>query len=104
MLYLILTNIAHLFSCLPRRITIQLGKLFGLLFFLLGIRKKVAIINLEIAFPDKTNRERKLILIKSYMHYGIVLSDFLRQISLKRDALNKMLIIDKKTKEFTEKH
>ena len=99
MLYLVLTNIAHLFSCLPRQITIRLGKLFGLLFFFLGIRKKVATINLEIAFPNKTNWERKLILIKSYMHHGIVLSDFFRQISLGRDALNKMLIIDKKTKK-----
>ena len=99
MIYLILKNIAYLFSYLPRLITMQFGKIFGLTFFFLGIRKKVAMINLKIAFPKKNECERKLILIKSYIHYGIILSDFLRQINLDRKKLNEILIIDKKTKK-----
>ena len=99
MIYLILKNIAYLFSYLPRLITMQFGKIFGLTFFFLGIRKKVAMINLKIAFPEKNECERKLILIKSYIHYGIILSDFLRQINLDRKKLNEILIIDKKTKK-----
>ncbi len=56
------------------------------MYYLFPLRKDVAIKNLEIAFPKKTSKEIKKILLNSYMHYGLLMFEFLRN-STKKTTL-----------------
>ena len=42
------------------------------------LRKKVAKINLNIAFPNKNNKEIHSIIRKTYMHYGILMFELIK--------------------------
>jgi len=99
--YKILVLISILINIFNRSIFIKIGQFLGLfLFYIIPIRKKVAKINLKIAFPDLNNKDINLLIKKTYQHYGILLFDFLRQ----KNKLNKVnIIIDEKTKKFLSK-
>ena len=53
------------------------------MYYIIPIRKKVAFINIKIAFPDKTPKEINRIIKKSYMHYGLIMIEFIRNTTLK---------------------
>ena len=82
MLYLLLNIFSIFLAILPRSIALYLGKFFGLtLYFLIPIRKKVAYINLKIVFPEKSKKQINQIIKKSYMHYGMIMIEFIRNVS-----------------------
>ena len=59
-----------LFSNLPMRVLFFFSDLvFYLLYYVLGYRKKVVRQNLALAFPEKTESERRVIEKKSYRHF-----------------------------------
>ena len=55
-MYYLIYALFFLLSILPMRILYILSDgLYGLIYHILGYRKKVVMSNLEIAFPEKTN-------------------------------------------------
>ncbi len=93
---LILLNIISIFlSFIPRRACLFIGKQFGLLIYIIGIRKKVAEINLKIAFPKYSNIKRNSILVRCYKHFGMVVFDFLSQRSINKNNFKKYFAYNK---------
>ena len=96
--YILLKTFSKTLSLFPRSITIFIGKIFGFIMcYFFPLRKKVAKINLKIAFPKKTNKEINSLVRKTYVHYGILMFEFIRSHSKSPD--NTLFKIDKNTKE-----
>jgi KDO2-lipid IV(A) lauroyltransferase len=70
------------FRYLPR--SVARAVLVGLcsLAFALGIRRRIALANLAIAFPELSARERLRLAFRNYCHLGICAADFLRSPSM----------------------
>jgi Kdo2-lipid IVA lauroyltransferase/acyltransferase len=69
MYYLIYVPL-YLLSLLPLRVLYLLSDaVYGLLYHIIGYRKKVVMDNLQIAFPEKTVQERVLIAKKFYHNF-----------------------------------
>ena len=66
------------------------------MFCFFPLRKKVARINLQIAFPDKTKKEIEKLILKTYKHYGILICEFIRLYYSKLDQ--SAIEIDEETK------
>jgi KDO2-lipid IV(A) lauroyltransferase len=97
--YITLSFISLFFSFIPRYIKIFIGKYLGsFMYYILPIRKKVAEINIKIAFPDFNKSQINRMVLKSYQHYGILLIEFLSQ--KKNNIYNFLNPID----EITKKH
>ena len=78
-MYYIFRIISFVLCAVPRRILLFFGKQFGLFsYYLIPIRKNVALKNISIAFKNESSKYHKDILRKTYAHYGMVLMDFLR--------------------------
>jgi KDO2-lipid IV(A) lauroyltransferase len=61
-------------SWLPYRFQLFLGKMIGRLLYKIGSsRKKVALRNLELCFPNKTDAERQIMLKRNFENTGIAL-------------------------------
>ena len=89
---------SKLFCLIPRSISIFLGKLIGYFpYYLIPLRKKVAMKNLKISFPNKSKNELNQILKKCYIHFGVIISDFLRLPLLNEKTIDGILTLDKKT-------
>ena len=100
MLFSFLKLKSRLFSALPRFLSLFLGRGLGLfLYFIVPLRKRVALINLKVAFPEKTNYERKQILKKCYMHFGMLVSEFLRLPKLNKSNISNIIKLDFNTKK-----
>ncbi len=103
MLFSFLKLKSRLFSTLPRFLSLFLGRGLGLfLYFIVPLRKRVALINLKVAFPEKTNYERKQILKKCYMHFGMLVSEFLRLPKLNKSNISNIIKLDFNTKKILD--
>lgn len=76
----------------PRRMSLFCGRVLGMVFYLLDKRhRKVALKNLKVAFGHMSSpMERKRVARGSFMHFGQVLMDLIKFMTLspeKRDAL-----------------
>ena len=69
------------------------------MYYIIPLRKKVALINLKIAFPDKSLLELKLILKKCYIHFGMLASEFVRIPKLNKYNINDNITMNNKTKK-----
>ena len=79
------------------------GILLGnFMYFFFPLRKKVALINLKIAFPKKSSYELKEILKKCYIHFGILASDFFRLPKLKKQNIHQIINLDQKSKKILD--
>jgi KDO2-lipid IV(A) lauroyltransferase len=66
-----------LFAALPRPLALRLGAWLGELFYLLDARdRRIAMLNLRIAFPEKSDDERRRILRASCRNLGRVAAEF----------------------------
>ena len=98
--YLIILSISFFFNLFPRRISLFFGKLLGLfIYYVLPVRKKIAIQNITENLPELNKQEHKDILKNIYIHFGMVLTDFLRTKKLNKKNINKIVHIDYKTKQ-----
>jgi Kdo2-lipid IVA lauroyltransferase/acyltransferase len=59
--------------------------------FHLGIRRRVALENLRLAFPEKTDAERRALARANYRHLGECAADFLRSPALSDEELRAMV-------------
>ena len=99
LLFLFLKFKSKIYCALPRPLSLALGRMTGrFLYYFIPLRKKVALINLRIAFPEKSNHEIKCILKKCYLHFGMLIADFLRLPTLNKKNINNLIELDHKTK------
>lgn len=69
-MYRLVYALLYLFSLLPLRLLYLFSDLaYAILYYLVGYRKKVVMHNLSIAFPSKTEAQRKAIAKKFYHHF-----------------------------------
>jgi len=74
----VLYSVTWLFSQLPYRFLTFIGKRFGGLLYILGLRKKVIITNLKICFPNLDEDSRKQLIQKHYQELGLMVSQTLK--------------------------
>ena len=87
-MYYVVFGILYLVSLLPLSVLYGLGDFFYLLtWYVIGYRKKVVFKNLQIAFPDKTEAERKKIAKDFYRHFWDNWIEALKLLSLSKKAV-----------------
>jgi len=88
----ILILISAITAGLPRKLTLMFGRWLGtFIYVFIPLRKKVALKNLHLAFPEKTESEIYRILKSCYRHFGMVMFDVLRSPYLSKKSLKKII-------------
>jgi KDO2-lipid IV(A) lauroyltransferase len=78
----------------PRRHRLALGRALGSFGWWLGIRRKVTLSNLALAFPEKREKERLWIARRAYRNLGAGLVDFISSSKITDAELDRILIWD----------
>ena len=103
--YLIILSISLFFNLFPRKVSLFFGRLFGLfIYYVLPVRKKIALENIKENLPELNNREHKNILKNIYVHFGMVLTDFLRTKKLNKKNIHKIVHINQKTRQLLDEN
>jgi KDO2-lipid IV(A) lauroyltransferase len=82
--------LGSLLARIPHRFLYALGAALGSLVFALGIRRGVVLSNLRLAFPERSEAERRAIARETYRNLGRMVFDFLRVPALPRAELERM--------------
>jgi KDO2-lipid IV(A) lauroyltransferase len=77
-----------------RRLLYALGAVLAWLAWSLGIRRRVALDNLRLAFPEKTEPERRAIARATYRRLGRMIPEFLLLTRLPRDELDRLFVYE----------
>ncbi len=75
---------------LPRRLLAVVFGALGVLVWTLGLRRRVVAENLRLAFPEKSERERRTIARATYRHLGEMIPEFLRVPYLPREEVARL--------------
>ena len=89
-----MTRFLDLLGRIPRPILVAFGSFLGWLGWTLRIRRRVVLDNLRLAFPEKTEAERRAIGRANYRHLGQMIPDFLRVPTLSPEALDRIFVYD----------
>jgi len=93
--YAVLRTVIFFAGLLPVRCALALGALLGWAAWrIFGIRKKIVLINLKQAFPDRSSMELDLIGLQSYMNSGRFMMEFARQDRMGEDYISKHVKIE----------
>jgi KDO2-lipid IV(A) lauroyltransferase len=68
--------------------------MLGTLVWLLGIRRKAVLDNLRLAFPEKTEAERREIARRTYRNLGLMIPDFVRVPFLRPEELERIFVYE----------
>jgi KDO2-lipid IV(A) lauroyltransferase len=79
---------------IPRRWLDAFGVGLGWLVWALGIRRRVVLDNLRLAFPEKAEAERREIARRTYLNLGQMIPDFLRVPFLPREEIERIFVYD----------
>lgn len=75
--YLIFLGIFSFFRALPFRVAFRVGEFVGWLLYVCDRpHRRVGLINLALAFPDKSETERRGLLRESFLNLGRLLAEF----------------------------
>jgi lauroyl/myristoyl acyltransferase len=77
---------------IPRPILAAFGSLLGWLIWTLRIRRGVVMDNLRLAFPEKSEAERRAIARANYAHLGQMIPDFLRVPTMEPEELDRIFV------------
>ena len=89
-MYYIIYGFLYLFSLLPFFIIYHISDgVYALLYYVFGYRKKVVMNNLLIAFPEKTEKERKKIAKQFYHNLADTFMEIIKTISISDRAFAK---------------
>ena len=103
--YLIILSISLFFNLFPRKVSLFFGRLFGLfIYYVLPVRKKIALENIKENLPELNNHEHKNILKNIYVHFGMVLTDFLRTKKLNKKNIHQIVHINQKTRQLLDEN
>ena len=93
--YSLIRFFAFLFRALPVSWSVGLGMAIGWFAYrVIGIRRKVALSNLSIAFPQKPPAELERIACKSYCHWGGMGAEFASLPKISERYIRKYIIFD----------
>src|SRR5256714_11781387 len=93
--YWVARTLLTLYGALPRSLAIGLGRLLGrVAYFLPTCLRRTGLRNLEIAFPERSVAERKLLLRGSFDSLGRLLGEFSQFPRLTRERLRQMIEYD----------
>ncbi|MDG1528513.1 MAG: lipid A biosynthesis acyltransferase [Polaribacter sp.] len=82
--------IIWLFSKLPFRVLYIISDgLYYLLFYIIGYRKAVVLNNLKLSFPEKPEKELKLIRKRFFKHFTDVFIESIKSFSITKEELQK---------------
>jgi len=82
--------IVWLWSIMPMWILYRLSDfLYFIIYYIVGYRKKVIANNIEIAFPEKSPEEKKLILKKFYRHFTDILVESIKAFTITESFVKK---------------
>lgn len=73
--FLFLFGLVTFFAVLPRPVAARFGRCLGFLIYHLGIRRRVVLENLAVAFPEMEPAAREELARRCYRHYGAVIAD-----------------------------
>jgi KDO2-lipid IV(A) lauroyltransferase len=84
--YLVVKTVAVCVRPLPLRVVRKMGEALGLLFCLVDrVHLRIALANLEVAFPKRTAEQRRAIAQAMFRHFGRLLLELLKYASLPGD-------------------
>ncbi len=84
--FLLVKIISAIVRTLPHQFALCLGRLLGvIIFYMIPIRKKVAMNNILYAFPEKNKKERKNIIRRCYINFALNMIEFIRLSKLSKD-------------------
>ncbi|HSD22058.1 MAG TPA: lysophospholipid acyltransferase family protein [Anaeromyxobacter sp.] len=83
-----------IFARLPPRVVAALGAALGWLAWASHIRRRVVLDNLRLAFPEKSEAERREIARRTYLNLGRMIPDFFRVPSLRREELERIFLYE----------
>lgn len=90
MMYYIVYGFLYAFSLLPFRVLFLFSDfIFFILYYVTGYRKELVAGNLLIAFPDKTEEERKKIAKEFYLNFTDTIMETIKMISITRKELER---------------
>lgn len=93
--YAVVRTMIFFAGLLPLRCALSLGAFLGwAAWSIFGIRKKIVMMNLRQAFPDRTMRERGRIGLHSYMNSGRFMLEFARQERMGEDYIGKHITVE----------
>src|SRR5689334_20635022 len=93
--YLLTATILSLFRVLPRRTAMWTGTTIGAAaYYLLSRLRRVGLRNLELAFPDKSVRDREKILRGVFRNLGRVMAVFSEFDDLTKDNLRQLIVFE----------
>jgi len=94
-MYYLFYGFLYLVSLLPMRILYFISDaLYGLVYYILGYRRKVVMSNLTIAFPDKSEAELKKIAKKFYHNFIDSFIEVIKLVSASDAFLQKRFTVD----------
>ncbi len=86
--------LGRLLARIPYRWLSAFGALVGSLVWVLGIRRRVVLENLRLAFPERSEAERRDIARRTYRNLGQMIPDFVRLPFLPRSELERIFVYD----------
>lgn len=94
-MFTFLKFLSRVLSFLPWKLSLILGRISGLLFFIVSKKKKTqALKNLRLVFPQINLKELRKILLRSYVNFGMSIIETLRIISLGEDSFERHFQIE----------
>lgn len=94
-MYYLLYGIMYLLSLLPLRALYLLSDfVFSLVYYIIGYRKKVVMDNLLVAFPEKTEKERKSIARKFYRNFADNFIETIKLLSAGGKFITRHFVLD----------
>jgi Kdo2-lipid IVA lauroyltransferase/acyltransferase len=103
-MYYLVYSLLYLLSVLPLRLLYVLSDgFYGVVYHVIGYRKKVVLSNLKIAFPEKTDQERIRIAKKFYHNLIDSFIEMVKLISTGEEFLRKRFVVEN-TESLNELH
>jgi len=94
-MYYLIYGLLYLFSLLPLRLLYCISDfLFFIVYYVVQYRKKIVLDNLEIAFPEKSVTEKKIIAKQFYKNFVDTFVETIKMISISDKAFHRMVEMD----------
>ncbi|HSN15252.1 MAG TPA: lysophospholipid acyltransferase family protein [Anaeromyxobacteraceae bacterium] len=89
-----MATLLRLLSRIPRRWLDAIGASLGWLVWTLRVRRGVVMSNLRLAFPEKSEAERRDIARRTFLNLGRMITDFLRVPSMSKEELERLFVYE----------
>ncbi|MDH3322168.1 MAG: lipid A biosynthesis acyltransferase [Flavobacteriaceae bacterium] len=93
LVFIIVYPIIWFLSILPMRVLYVFSDLiYGILYYIIGYRKKVVRHNLQLCFPEKTSQELLEIEKKSFHHFIDIFMEMIKSFTISKNQISKRFI------------